>query len=112
MLRLALAVGLLVSFVPARAADGTAPSASAPASGARVPAEASRASRLVMAQPEVKSWSKAVFAAGRTVAFREDRVSGRPHCIDEIVYEDAGPYLTRYGTWRVCGASVHRLRDD
>jgi len=92
--------------------SGAASNASAPAAGPRDPQRLSRAERLVMAQPEVKSWSAAVRAAGRAVTWRNDRVGTNSRCTDVTLYEDAGAYLTRFGTWRACGGDVRRLRDD
>jgi hypothetical protein len=65
-----------------------------------------------MDRPEVRSWSTAVRNAGRTVKWRDDVVSAKPRCTDVTLYEDAGPCLTRFGTWRARGSDVRRLRDD
>lgn len=92
--------------------SAAASSASASAVGHQTRIGLSRAERLVMDQPEVKSWSTAVKKAGRTVKWRDDAVSAKPRCTDVTLYEDAGPYLTRFGTWRACGSNVKRLRDD
>ena len=65
-----------------------------------------------MGQPEVKPWSSAVNAAGRAVAFRVDTSRERRNCLEVTLYEDVGPYLTRFGTWLVCGEQVERIPDD
>jgi hypothetical protein len=109
------AIAFLVAsgFAEAAPADsGAASSASAPAVGHEAPYRLSSAERSVMERPEVKSWTAAARKAGRVVTWRQDAVSAEPRCTDITLYEDAGPYLTRFGTWRACGPDVRRLRDD
>lgn len=115
MIRIGTAVVLLVvsGFAQAVTVDSAAASSvSASAPGRQTPPGLLRQERAVMDRPEVKSWSTAVRKADRTVKWRDDVVSGKPRCTDVTLYEDAGPYLTRFGTWRACGADVRRLRDD
>jgi len=74
--------------------------------------KARQADQLVLMRPEVQAWATAVRQAGRSVVIRDDSVQGRPDCIDVTLYEDATQYLTRFGTWQVCGAVVLRSQDD
>jgi hypothetical protein len=115
MIRIGTIVVLLFlsGFAGAVTVDsGAASSVSASALGRQTPPGVRRAERSVMELPEVKSWSAAVRKAGRTVKWRDDVVIGKSRCTDVTLYEDAGPYLTRFGTWRACGSKVKRLRDD
>jgi hypothetical protein len=109
MIRIATAVVLLAlsGFARAVSVDSAAASSvSASAPGRQTPPGVRRAERAVMDRPEVKAWSAAVRKAGRTVKWRDDVVIGKSRCTDVTLYEDAGPYLTRFGTWRACGAEV------
>jgi len=115
MIRNGIAVVLLVvsGFAQAVTVDSAAASSvSASAPGRQTSPALLRAERAVMERPDVKSWSAAVRKSGRSVKWRDDVVSGKGRCTDVTLYEDAGPYLTRFGTWRACGADVRRLRDD
>lgn len=115
MFRFGITVALLAAFGFAEAVPPNSAAAS-PASGAAVGRgeqyRLSDAERSVMELPEVKSWSASARKAGRVVTWRSDDVSTEPRCTDITLYEDAGPYLTRFGTWRACGADVRKLRDD
>ena len=68
--------------------------------------------KLVLKLSDVQAWSTAVRQAGRSVVVRDDSVTGKPRCIDVTLYEDAGAYFHRFGTWRVCGPAAQRLPDD
>ena len=68
--------------------------------------------KLVLKLSDVQAWSTAVRQAGRSVVVRDDSVTRKPRCIDVTLYEDAGAYLHRFGTWRVCSSAVRRLPDD
>ncbi|HWQ27240.1 MAG TPA: hypothetical protein VN367_10750 [Chlorobaculum sp.] len=61
-----------------------------------------RAIELILKVPEVKEWSEAVQKAGRHPVFMIDdkveTVDGHDY-LSVNVYEDAGEYLTRYGTF-------------
>jgi hypothetical protein len=123
---LSLAILLMMAFAsvsafpsppasrPMSSDAGSTPDASSSASRPLAPDSPlpSSAEDLVMGQPEVKSWSALVFHAGRSVASRVDTSEGGPRCVDVTLYEDAGPYLTRFGTWTVCGTEVLRHADD
>lgn len=93
------------------------PAASAPISAtsfgdATMSPKSEHPNKLVMKLTDVQAWSTAVRHAGRSVVVRDDAVTGKSHCIDVTLYEDAGAYLHRFGTWRVCGSAVQRLPDD
>jgi hypothetical protein len=75
-------------------------------------AKSEQSDKLVLKLSDVEAWSTAVRQAGRSVVIGDDSVTGSPQCIDVSLYEDAGPYFTRFGTWQVCGQVVQRLRDD
>jgi hypothetical protein len=68
--------------------------------------------KLVLQMTDVQAWSSAVRNAGRSVVVSDDSVTGKSDCIDVTLYEDAGAYLHRFGTWRVCGSAAQRSPDD
>ena len=108
---------LLAFAVPISAAAH--PGALASAAASAVPfgdmtmsPQSKKSDTLVLQLTDVQAWSTAVRNAGRLVVVRDDGVTGKPDCIDVTLYEDAGGYLHRFGTWRVCGSVAQRLPDD
>ncbi len=94
------------------AAAASAPASATSFGNMTMSPKSEQSDKLVLKLSDVQAWSTAVRQAGRSVVVRDDSVTGRPHCIDVTLYEDAGAYLHRFGTWRVCGSAVRRLPDD
>ena len=107
-----LAFAVPISAAAHPGAPASAVASAVPFGDVTMSPKSRRSDKLVLQLTDVQAWSTAVRNAGRSVVVRDDRVTGKPACIDVTLYEDAGAYLHRFGTWRVCGSAAHRLPDD
>ena len=107
-----LAVAVPTSAPAHPAAPASSAASTVPFGDMTMSPRSKKPDRLVLLLNDVQAWSTAVRNAGRSVVVRDDSVTDKPDCIDVTLYEDAGAYLHRFGTWRVCGSAAQRLPDD